>query len=444
MKLKCALFIVVLFLALPLKVSGLTVEEEKKYGKEAYMQIAQSVPLNDDVYMSLYLRTMTDRLQAVTNLDMPIFFSIIDYPAVDAFASIGGYVFITTGLIAMTESEEELAGVLAHEFAHISKRHVSKAMEKQKIANWGTLATLIAAALIPSPAGKSAILATGLAGAQQVAITYTRENEEEADAVGAANADRAGYGGLGTAEFLKKLRATSDNRQVPRYLLTHPYHSERITRIEQDWKGSKCRLDTSFYPFLVARAQILHGTPGLGIEEIWINKYKKDNENPVNAYGAALVYSLKGEGDEAVRIMSAVKSPYKNLFLGEMLVNARRFREAIDLLKDETNPIARYFLARAYEGNGDRELAVTTYKSMFRYADSFPELFKKVGMVSGMMGNEGEGYENLGRYYLINGNMDQARISFEKAVNKYGINTKQAREVMNLLDKLPKKGSGPR
>ena len=82
---------------------------------------------------------------------------------------------------------------------------------------WSTLATIIAAALVPGAAGKSAIMAAGLGGAQQMAITYTREYEEEADALGAINADRAGYSGLGTAEFLKKLRATSDNKMVPRY-----------------------------------------------------------------------------------------------------------------------------------------------------------------------------------------------------------------------------------
>lgn len=440
MKRRWLLFIILLSFLLPLNGYGLSVEEEKKYGKEVYLQIAQSVPVNNDIYISFYLRTVTDRLEAATNLDMPIFFTVIDSISLDAFATIGGYVFITTGLVAMTDSEEELAGVLAHEFAHISKRHVSKAIEKNKISNWGTLATLLAAAIIPSPIAKSAIMATGLAGAQQVAISYTRENEEEADKVGATNADKAGYGGLGTAEFLKKLRATSDNRQVPRYLLTHPYHSERIVKIEQDWRGSKCRLDTSFYPYLVARAQILHGTPGLGMEEIWIARNLRNKEDPVSAYGAALVYSLKGNEEEAIALAGSIKSPYRNLFLSEMLINARRFSEAIALLKNEMNPIARYFLGRAYEGNGDRELAVSTYKGLFRYADIYPELYKRAGMISGMMGNEGEGYEDLGRYYLINGNMDQARVSFEKAVNKYGINSARAKEVMKILDKLPKKG----
>lgn len=442
MKTRCALLIFLFFLVLPLRSYGLTVEEEQKYGREAYLQIAQAVPVNNDVYISLYLRTIINRLKAVTRLDMPVFFTVMDSPTVDAFASIGGYVFITTGLVALTDSEEELAGVLAHEFAHVSKRHVAKAVEKQKIANWGTLATLLAAAIVPGAAGKSAIMVSGLAGAQQLAITHTREAEEEADALGSANADRAGYSGLGTAQFLKKLQATSDNRQVPRYLLTHPYPSERRVKIELQWKGSKVRVDTSFYPYLVARAQILHGFPGLSTEDIWLNKYARDEDDPVAAYGAALVYMLKGDGEEAIRITSAMKSPYRNLFLGEMLVNARRFREAIALLKNETDDIAIYFLARAYEGSGNRLAAISTYKRIYKCADNFPEVYKRIGMLSGMMGNEGAGYENLGKYYVLNGNIDQARISFEKAIVRYGINTKEAREVMKLLDKMTPKKKG--
>jgi beta-barrel assembly-enhancing protease len=439
MKRNYAIVVILLFLTIPFRAYGLTVEEETKYGREMYFQIARAVPVNNDVYISFYLRSLTERLEAVTSLDFPIVFTVIDSPTVDAFASVGGYVFITTGLIALCDKEEELAGVLAHEFAHISKRHVSRSVEKQKFMTWTTLATMVAAALVPGAAAKGAIMASGLGGAQQMAITYTREMEEEADALGAVNADRAGYGGLGTAEFLKKLRATSDNRMVPRYLLTHPAHGERIVKIESEWRGSKARLDTSFFPFIVARTQILYSTPGLGIEEIWANRYLRDKTDPVNCYAAALVHSMKGDADESVRVASSIKSPFRDMFLGEILVNARRHKEAVNLLRNETNPIGRYFLAKAYEGEGDRPMAVRTYKELLVYANVYPELYNRLGMLSGSMGNEGDGYRYLGSYYLVLGNAEQARMSFEKAVNRYGINSKPGQEVMKLLERLPNK-----
>ena len=439
MKLKCLFLIALLLTILPFRAYGLTIEEEKKYGKQMYNEIALAVPVNNDVYMSLYLRTVTDRLEAVTSLQFPIIFTIIDSPTVDAFAAVGGYVFITTGLIALCETEDELAGVLGHEFAHISRRHVAKSVEKLGFLNWTTLAALAAAALIPNPAAKAAILAGSTAGAQQLVITYTRENEEEADALGAVNADKAGYSGLGTAAFLKKLRATSDNIQVPRYLLTHPHHAERIIKIESMWRDSKVRVDMSFFPYLVARAQILHANPAVGVEEIWLNKYRRDSTNPVNVYAAALIYSMKGDVNQSLEIIKSINSPQRNIFIGEILVNDRKFREAAETLKNETNPIGRYFLARAYEGDEDISKAINTYKGLARYADRYPEVYNRVGMLSGQIGNEGEGYEWLGRYYLEIGNIQIARTSLERAVNKYGINSKEAKNVMKVLDTLPGK-----
>ena len=429
-----------LLLVLPFTTFGLTIEEELKYGKEMYREIARAVPVNNDVYMSFYLRTVTDRLEAVTDLQFPITFTIIDSPTIDAFASVGGYVFITTGLIALCDTEDELAGVLAHEFAHISRRHVSKSVEKQKYMNWTTLATMAAAALIPSAAGKGALLVGGMAGAQQMAITFTRENEEEADALGAINANKAGYGGLGTAAFLKKLRATSDNRQVPRYLLTHPYHSERIIVIESNWRESRVTVDGSFFPFLVARAQILHSSPAVGGDEIWLNRYRRDSADPVNAYAAALIYSMKGDADTSLRIIRGINSPHRDLFVGEMLVNERKFKEAAETLKNERDPIGRFYLAKAYEGEGDLSTAITTYKGIYGYADKYPELYNRVGMLSGQIGKEAEGYESLGKYYLETGNAEMAKTSLERAVNKYGINSKQGKDVMQLIDaSWPKK-----
>ncbi|MBA4417447.1 MAG: hypothetical protein C0392_06015 [Syntrophus sp. (in: bacteria)] len=440
MKLTYTFLTIILLFILPFRAYGtITVEEEKKYGKEMYLQIASSVPVNNDPYISLYLRSVKERLESISNLPFPIVFTVINSPTVDAFASIGGYVYITTGLIGLCDKEEEFAGVLSHEFAHIIKRHVAKGMEKQKYINWGMLAALVAAALVPNPQAKGAALVTGMASAQQMAISYTRENEEEADAVGAFNADKAGYGGLGTADFLRKLRATSGGKLVPQYLLTHPYHDERIMKIENDWRGSKVTVDTSFFPFLVVRAQTLHDRAGLGTEEIWINRYLKNKADPVSAYAAALVYSSKGNIEESIRIINDINSPFKNIFLGEILVNANKYKEAIVVLRNESNPIGRLYLAKAYEGSGEREIAAYTYLGLRNYGNTYPEIYYRLGMLSGVMGHEGMGYEYLGRYYMETGRDDLARNNFEKAVNRYGINTKEGKEILRILDTFPKK-----
>ena len=98
--------------------------------------------------------------------------------------------------------------------------------------------------------------------------------------------------------------------------------------------------------------------------------------------------------------------------------------------------MARYFLARAYEGQGDLAAAGRIFRELAPYADTFPEVYQRMGMVLGRQGFEAGGYEYLGRYYFETGRMGAARINLEKAVSKYGINSGEAGEVMKLLDAI--------
>lgn len=436
------LFLIAFLLSLSLfahSAYGLTVSEEKKYGREVFAEVARSATINNDPYVSIYVQEMKSRLEDIASMPFPVVLTIIESSTVDAFATVGGYVFITTGLIGQCDREEELAGVMAHEFAHIKKRHIAKSLEKQKFINIGMLATVIAGMLIGDQAG-SAVAAMGSASAQTLSLKYTRENEEEADREGSAIADRAGYGGLGIADFLKKLRAIGGDKFLPQYLLTHPYHESRIIALEKMWPDSKVTVNTAFFPYVLVRAKIFGKAYGPAIDEVLVNRYLKDRNDPVNAYAASLVFSRRGKADESIEVASHIDSPYKQLLLGETLTNARRYDEAIALLRDNNDPTARYFLARAYEGSGNREMAVTTLQGLIPYGNAYPDILHRLAMLRGRMGDEGQGYEYLGRYYLEMGRYDLARSNFEKAISKYGINSYKAREVMKLMDSMePKK-----
>ncbi|HPP05859.1 MAG TPA: M48 family metalloprotease, partial [Syntrophorhabdaceae bacterium] len=130
-------FLVTFFIVIPIFVFGLTAEEEKKYGSQIYNEITRSTTINSDPYISMHVRQIKERLESIVNMPFNVVVTIIDSPTMDAFATIGGYVYITTGLIAQCEKEEELAGVIAHEFAHIYRRHIAKRYEKEKYINIG-------------------------------------------------------------------------------------------------------------------------------------------------------------------------------------------------------------------------------------------------------------------------------------------------------------------
>jgi len=433
------IFMILAFLVSSVSAQALTNEEERKYGKEIFLEIARSVPINNDPYVSLYMNDIKMRLEAHTTMPFPMVLTAIDSATIDAFATIGGYVYIATGLITVCDSEEELAGVMAHEFAHIKKRHIAKRMEKQKYINATMIATMLAA-LLAGDAARSAVLVTGMGAAQTMALRYSREDEDEADREGSILADQSGYGGLGIADFLKKLRATGGDKLYPQYLLTHPYHESRIINLEKKWARKPPSVDTSLFPYIIARTKIMQSyrTSGLADDE-WLRRYARDGKDPVAAYGASLYYSLKGRFGESIEIARKNPSPYKGLFLGEIYIAAHRFPEAAEVLKNEREPIGRYFLARAYEGMGKNDTAIDTYGSLAAYSPSYPEIYYRLGMLFGRSGNEAAGHAYLGRYYMYKGNYMLAKTNFEKAISRYGINSRESAELMQLLDFIDEK-----
>lgn len=418
---------------------GLSVEEEKKYGREIFFEIARSAPVNNDPFIAFYLQGIKDRIEAAFTLPFPIVLTVINSQSLDAFATPGGFIYVTTGLVGFCEKEEELAGVLSHEVAHAARRHVAKRLEKEKYVNVGMVATMLLAMMVGDAKTKEALLATGAASAQALALKYSREDEEEADRVGSTNVVRAGYSGTGVAGFLKRLRATALEKTIPQYLLTHPYHEDRIARVEQSFGGSTTSVDTSFFPFVLERARVLHGLSGSTPREVWINRFEKDRGDPAKAYGAALAYTLDGRTDRAVAILSGLEGPYRNLLLGSVLTGAGRFGEAVTLLRSEKSATGRYFLARAYEGTGNLEAASDLLSDLSVYGPSVPDIYYRLGMIVGRMGQEARGFENLGRYHLAVGRVEAARSNLEKAVSRYGINSLQSRELMQILAGLEKK-----
>jgi predicted Zn-dependent protease len=439
MKRCIAILVALAFLVTSIPASALTNEDERKYGKEIYLEIARSAPINNDPYISFYLNDMRGRLESRTTMPFPVVLTVIDSPTIDAFATIGGYVYIAAGLIANCDNEEEVAGVMAHEFAHIKKRHIAKRMGKQKYLNATVVATMLAAMLV-GDAARSAVLATGLGAAHSMALSYSREDEEEADREGSILANDAGYGGLGISDFLKKLRSGGGDKLYPQYLLTHPYHESRIINLEKVWTRKPSSAETSLFPYIIARTKVMQSYRSRGlVDDTWVRRHDRDGKDPVAAYGAALYHSLRGNFEEAVRIARTIDSPYRNVFLGEIYVTANKLPEAAQALRSVNEEVGRYYLARAYEGMGKSDLAVSTYQSLSAYAPIYPEIYYRLGMILGRTGDEAAGHANLGRYYMYKGNYVLARTNFEKAISRYGINSREGSEIMRLMDNLEEK-----
>lgn len=437
---KCFTIILIFaFIAVSLPLHALTNEEELKLGKEVYLQIARAVPTNNDPYIPFYLNDIRAKLENKTTMPFPLVLTVIDSAEVNAFATPGGYVYIASGLVANSDNEDEVAGVMAHEFAHIKKRHIARRAEKEKYFTATMVATMLAALLV-GDAARGAVMAMGMGGAQAAALKYSREDEEEADREGSSLASAAGYGGLGISDFLKKLRAGGGDKLYPQYLLTHPYSETRIVTLESMWARKPAPKEASLFPYIVARAKMVESYKASGlVDDIWVKRYAQNSKDPVAAYGSSLYYSLKGNFDKALEIARANPSPYRDLFLGEILISANKLPEAVEALKDVREKTGRYYLARAYEGMGRTDLAAATYETLAPYAPFYPEIYYRLGMMLGRTGDEAAGHKFLGLYYVSKGNYQLARTNLEKAISRYGINSREGIELLRLMSIMDEK-----
>lgn len=192
------------------------VSEENKMGKEVAVQIEAENKVHQDPNLQAYIRGMGAKIVAAAKNDIPrgirITFTVVDDPkTVNAFAIPGGNIYIYTGLLKSASSEAEVAGVLGHEVAHVTRRHVAQRL----------IVMVGADQLIQMASGKDPSGLAGLAGsvaAQGYFLKYSRDHEHDADDFGLDYMVRAGYNPQGFVTFFKKL----GDSNVPEFLSTHP------------------------------------------------------------------------------------------------------------------------------------------------------------------------------------------------------------------------------
>ena len=181
----------------------LSLADEYKIGLMIVRQLREAGQIVEDPEINEYLQALGMRLssQAHEGAHRFTFFAVRD-SSINAFALPGGFIGVNAGLVTATRSEAELAGVLAHEIAHVTQRHIARSLQNAGRANMASMAAMLAAILIGATTGlpSDAVLggvtaAQGLAAQSQ--INYTRANEAEADRVGIGILAASGFDPVG-------------------------------------------------------------------------------------------------------------------------------------------------------------------------------------------------------------------------------------------------------
>lgn len=203
-----------------IQVSNISDEQEVEIGKQTNQQVLQQYQLYDSPQIQQYVSNLgQELLNSSDSRDIPFTFQVVASDEVNAFATPGGFVYVTTGLLRAAENRAQLASVVAHEIAHINERHGIKGL-KQAVAAQG----------IANTVGVDSDTLAQMAYKLAVDLPQSRSFEYEADSSGLKILQQAGYPPQAFANFLAKLEGGGG---TPEFIRTHPTSENRIEAISQ-------------------------------------------------------------------------------------------------------------------------------------------------------------------------------------------------------------------
>ncbi|MDE3155535.1 MAG: M48 family metalloprotease [Acidobacteriota bacterium] len=237
-------------------------EQEIQIGQQNDVEVRKAMGVYDDPALQQYVERIGMQLARVSERPgLPWHFTVLDVPAVNAFALPGGFIYITRGILPYLDSEAQLAGVLGHEIGHVTARHAAQ----QYTRSAGTqLGLVLGSIFVPQtrPFVDAASSALGL-----LFLKYSRDDELQADQLGVRYASRAGWDPTGVPELLTtlgRIQDATDDRGVPNWLQTHPQPADRVQKVhgvvqdvEQANPGRRWTVDRS--PYLQRVDGIVYG-----------------------------------------------------------------------------------------------------------------------------------------------------------------------------------------
>jgi len=427
--------------------------EEQRLGAQFMRQIRAQLPLVRDTQINEYIQALGTRLAVASGKSegRGFTFFVIDSPQVNAFAIPGGYVGIYVGLIDAMVREEQLAGVLAHEVAHVTQRHHARAFQTGKNASLGTAAAVLAAILIgaASPEAGQAALAAGLAASQQRAINFTRSNEIEADRIGIEILANAAFDPSAMAESFAILRRRNNLNTAGlnlEYLRTHPLDDNRIAEAADRAAALPTRPagDGVDYALFRARLNVL-STEDPGALERAAKARNARRANAGDTYALALLAADSNRPEVARQHLDALaelldEHPWMAVLDAHLLAQDDRRSAALARLADldEIYP-GRYSIAeqRSELLIEDRQLSQAR-DVILRYlretSPAEPKAWRALADVRQRLGDSAGSHEALARWFEALNELERAESQLQLALRHVPIGSQDELRLRATLD----------
>lgn len=430
---------------------------ERRLGQMFLKQVRRFSRIIDDPEVESYIQALGYNLSSHSdNTEQPFTFFMVDNPTINAFAGPGGIIGINSGVILNSESESEFAGVVAHEIAHVTQRHLARTFEEAKKFSLPTAAAMIGALVIATQdpaAGQAAI--TGIAGLNvQNQINFTRENEEEADRIGISLLAKSNFDPRGMPAFFERLQKISKFSQsnAPDFFRTHPLTTSRIADSRSRAESYPEKKYKNSHAYELIRYKLLVKTLKTPREAIlFLRNRLENNEEGLNEklpirYGLAHAYILDGAFAHAnQQIKHLLKNDPNNvsyLLLAAKLETEqskydaafRIYKKAYEFYPDYKPVVMAY--GRALMDVGKAKETRDIIKKYERHHSHDLNSYALLGQAESMLGNEIETAILQSEFYYLSG---ETRLAVEKLKfikQRYKMDYYQEQRVMARLSEL--------
>ncbi len=397
---------------------------EAQIGRSIMRQIRASGELVEDPQITEYINDIGHRISAHANNGSHEFtFFVIDDPNINAFALPGGYIGVHTGLLEATRSEDELAGVLAHEVAHVTQRHIARAVHansRQSILNTAIMLGAILAGVAGGASGdvvQGAIaVAQGTAAQQQ--INFTRNNEYEADRVGIKALAESGFDPRGMGSFFEVISrgGGAPEYRVPEFLRTHPVTSARIAEARGRARDYPPVHTSDTVSYGVARSRLIVQRMDTSEQAVrYFERESYENQSVAERYGRAVAYTRAGRHLEANRIFEElvdndqeVIAYHIGLAQSELALEKSRdavasFERAKELFPRNVPLVVHY--ADALLQLGDAKHAHEILLDLLNNVPPTPEQVRLIARAANEAGDKAESHYYMAEYRIMIGDL---------------------------------------
>nr|MBF0686021.1 M48 family metalloprotease [Pseudomonas sp.] len=357
--------------------------------------------------------------------------------SINAFAMPGGHIGIHSGLVVSAQSESELAGVLAHEIAHVSQRHVARQLGQQNQSGMlmmGMMAAALAAALAGAGDLAHGAAVFGQAAVLNSQLAFSREAEREADRIGLQMIQAAGYDPTGTIDMFSRLMQTSRFNQGtgPSYASTHPMSIERMSDMQNRTRGQAAvaRNDSPTFWFVRAKLSMLQSGYSRAVDPIALLRSEAASQGGARAaaahYGVAI--GLLGQGNPAGAraawqdaMATGVSHPMLAELGAELSILDGRFddaaRQAADAFKRWPQQRAlALVLARSLQRAGRDEEALDFLQARIeQWPTQEPVLYRMAAESCARLGRPVPEKRNMAEYYVLTGALPAALSQLQQA-----------------------------